>query len=109
MSTSYSRREFTEAIAAAAVLPFIGRGLPALGGRPVRRDGPDAARPVADPSALARALTDAVRATYGERLSAADLATVAAAIEANLRRAEQVRRLPLTNGDEPLGIAMLEP
>ena len=42
-----------------------------------------------------------IRAQYGERLSEADLTTITQQIAAGLERAEKIRKVALTNGDEP--------
>ena len=54
-----------------------------------------------EPSALARALAEAIRVQYGARLQAGDLDTITKQIQASLERAEQVRKVDLANGDEP--------
>jgi hypothetical protein len=90
-----NRREFAEALALAALAPMLGGGLPAL----ALPAFPAAA--AGEPAALAKALTDAIRAQYGGRLSEADLAVVTRQIEVSLERAAKVRQVPLSNGDEP--------
>jgi hypothetical protein len=93
-----SRREFTEMVAAAAVAPLIADP----SGRTRIRDGAEAVPPPpADVDAEARALTDAVRAKYGDRLSVEELETVRRQIADTLRRAERLRAVELANGDEP--------
>jgi hypothetical protein len=91
-----SRREFAEAVALATLAPLLGPGPTGLG--PLRLPLDPAA---GDPAALARALAGAIRAQYGDRLDAADLATITRQIEASLDRAAKVRKIPLANGDEP--------
>jgi hypothetical protein len=91
-----SRRDFAEAIALVGLAPLLGAPpgvlrLPAL--------GPAAA--VEDAASLAKALAGAIRAQYGARLSDADLGVITRQIEAVLERAAKVRKVPLTNGDEP--------
>jgi hypothetical protein len=90
-----SRRDFAEAIALAGLAPLLGVG-------------PGSRMPVLDPAvavedlpSLARALAGVVRAQYADRLSEADLATIARQIEASLERAAKVRKVALANGDEP--------
>jgi hypothetical protein len=46
-------------------------------------------------------LAGVIRAQYGDRLSAADLAAVTRQIANGLERAAKVRKLALVNGDEP--------
>ena len=54
-----------------------------------------------EPSALARALAEAIRVQYGGRLQAGDLDTITKQIQASLERAAEIRKLELANGDEP--------
>jgi hypothetical protein len=97
-----NRREFAEAIALAALVPVLGTGAGAIRWPGALAAGSPAAGLVAHESrALAEALTGAIRAQYGDRLSEADLAVVTRQIEAGLERAEKVRKAALTNGDEP--------
>jgi hypothetical protein len=56
---------------------------------------------VAPPGALAQALTGVIRSQYGSRLSAKDLKTIAGQIQTGLERIDQLRKVQLTNGDEP--------
>jgi hypothetical protein len=91
-----SRREFAEAIALASLIPFLGErtglaSLPML--EPVIG--------LEDPSSLAKALAGAIRAQYGDRLSEADIGVITRQIQSSLERAAKVRRVPLTNADEP--------
>ena len=90
-----SRRDFAEAIALAGLAPWLGVGpdfvrLPPLGPGIVE-----------DLPALAKALTGVVRAQYAGRLSEADLATIGRQIESSLERAVKVRKVAVSNGDEP--------
>ena len=90
-----NRREFAEALALSALAPMLGTGWPTPG-LPSSR-----AAAAENPGALAEALAGAIRAQYGDRLSEADLAVVTRQIEASLERAAKVRKVPLSNGDEP--------
>ena len=54
-----------------------------------------------DPASLAKALTGAVRAQYGDRLLEADFDVISHQIQAGLERAAKLRKVPLSNGDEP--------
>jgi len=56
---------------------------------------------VEDPGALAKALTEVIRAQYGSRLSPKDLSTVAQQIQKGLERVDQLKKVKLANGDEP--------
>jgi hypothetical protein len=95
-----SRREFAEAVALAALAPMVGGRLDGIRW-PAVKAGAVGGSGIEDPGAMAKALAAAIRAQYGDRLSAADLATVTRQIEAGLERAEKVRQVPLGNGDEP--------
>ena len=89
-----NRREFAEALALSALAPMLGTGWPTPG-------LPSSRAAAENPGALAKALAGAIRVQYGDRLSAADLAVVTRQIEASLERAAKVRKVPLSNGDEP--------
>jgi hypothetical protein len=93
-----SRRSFAESLAAAALAPLI--GAPPESIRLARWTNP-AQEVRADPTALAKALTEVIRAQYGSRLSSGDLATVARQVQAGLERVDQLRKAELANGDEP--------
>jgi hypothetical protein len=56
---------------------------------------------VAEPGALAKALTEVIRAQYGSRLSPKDLSTIAQQIQNGLVRVDQLKKVNLANGDEP--------
>jgi hypothetical protein len=93
-----SRRSFAESLAAAALAPLIGAA-PA----PIRlaRGTAGAGGVSEDPAALAKALTDVIRAQYGSRLSSGDLTTIARQIQTGLERVDQLKKVALANGDEP--------
>jgi hypothetical protein len=91
-----SRRDFAEAIALAGLAPLLG-----VAPGSVRPSTLDPAAAAEDLPSLARALAGVVRAQYPDRLSEADLATVARQIESSLERAAKVRKVALANGDEP--------
>jgi hypothetical protein len=93
-----SRRSFAESIAAAALAPLIGTPPESIR---LARWTAGAQRVSEDPGALAKALTEVIRAQYGSRLSAADLATIAHQIQTGLERVDQLRKVKLANGDEP--------
>ncbi|HEV2085447.1 MAG TPA: hypothetical protein VGR09_10210 [Gemmatimonadales bacterium] len=56
---------------------------------------------VGEPGALAKALTEVIRALYGSRLSPKDLSTIAQQIQNGLERVDQLKKVNLANGDEP--------
>lgn len=101
--TEMNRRAFAESVLAAALLPVLGHGIPALPAEwwPSNETGPPGIAGAADLDALVEALTAAVRAQYGDRLGADDLAAVSRQIRNALGRAEQMRAVELANGDEP--------
>ncbi len=97
-----SRREFAEAVALAALVPVLGAGAgPIRWPIPLTGGAPAAGLAAHEPSALARALAGVIRAQYGDRLSEADLTVVTRQIENGLERADKIRKVTLTNGDEP--------
>jgi len=98
------RREFAESVALAALAPLLGAGAPGLNLGPLLGTvaATDALLATGDePSALARALAEAIRVQYGGRLQAGDLDTITKQIQSTLERADQIRKLDLANGDEP--------
>jgi hypothetical protein len=94
-----SRRSFAESLAVAALAPLIGvrpesiRLSLGVGLTPERLDD--------DPGALAQALAEVIRTQYGSRLSAADLITITGQIQAGLEGVDRLRKVNLSNGDEP--------
>ena len=79
---------------------------PLIGARPesIRLARWEAALPpgaVEAPGALAKALTEVIRAQYGSRLSPKDLSTIAQQIQNGLERVDQLKKVDLANGDEP--------
>lgn len=104
-----SRRRFAESVVTGALVPLLGVG--AVPGPAWWATLPDAEAAVApgDLDALAEALTAAVRAQFGDRLSEADLAVVTRQIRTSLERAEQIRKVELGNGDEPDSVFFAPP
>jgi len=90
-----TRRDFAEAIALAGLAPLLGVGAGRL------RPAPIAPAAIEDLPSLAKALAGVVRAQYGGRLTEADLATIGRQIESSLERAAKIRKVALSNGDEP--------
>lgn len=93
-----SRRSFAESLAVAALAPLIGVRPESIRLSPGVGPLPQVAE---DPSALAKALAEVIRSQYGSRLSAADLTTITKQIQTGLERVDQLRKVELTNGDEP--------
>jgi hypothetical protein len=97
-----NRREFAEAIALASLAPVLGTGAAPIRWPGALASGASVEELAAlEPGALAEALAGVIRAQYGSRLSEADLAVVTRQIETGLERAEKIRKVSLTNGDEP--------
>lgn len=112
-SNDLTRRDFARAAVAAAVAPALaacataapGTG-PASASPSASAPAPVAATPAAsanpqEPTALARALMDAVRAQYGDRMTEAEMAKVQRSISGVLSTAERLRRFPLPIWAEP--------
>ena len=91
-----SRREFAEAIALVSLIPLLGDRA-ALGSLPAL----ESVAGLEDPASLAKTLAGAIRSQYGDRLSEADIGVITRQIQSSLERAAKVRKVPLTNGDEP--------
>jgi hypothetical protein len=97
--TDLSRRSFAELVALAVLAPLI--GAPPESIRLAKWEMPLPRGGVAEPGALAKALTDVIRAQYGSRLSPKDLSTIAQQIQNGLERVDQLKKVDLANGDEP--------
>jgi hypothetical protein len=96
--TDLSRRAFAESLAAAALAPLVGVRPQSI------HLAPHAIAPMrhaSDPGRLAKALAEVIRTQYGSRLSAGDLATITAQIQTGLERVDRLRKVDLTNGDQP--------
>lgn len=94
-----SRRSFAESLAVAALAPLIG-----VRPETIRLTAwtPAASLEAGDePGAVAKALAEVIRRQYRSRLSEEDLATVTRQIQVGLDRVDQLRKVGLTNGDEP--------
>lgn len=103
-----SRRRFAESVVTGALVPLLGVGVAPGPAWWATLPDADAVAP-GDLDALAEALTAAVRAQFGDRLSAADLAVVTRQIRTSLERAEQIRKVELGNGDEPDSVFFAPP
>lgn len=102
-----SRRDFARAAVAAAVAPALaacGGTTPETAPAPaagVPAPAPAAAANPQEPTPLARALMEAVRVQYGDRMNEAELAKVQRGISGVLSTAERLRRFPLPIATEP--------
>jgi hypothetical protein len=103
-SVTTSRRAFARTLAAAAAGPAL---LPAaaLGQTPPPAATPAAApTPVPTPeapSSVAEALTEVVRIRWGRHLSGEQLGEIAKTLDGRLKGAEAMKKVKLTNADEP--------
>jgi hypothetical protein len=108
-----TRRDFAKAAVAAAVAPALAACATTM---PEMAPGPDPApaatapAPAAasapgggqqEPTPLARALAEAIRVQYGDRMTEAEMAKVQRSISGVLSTAERVRRFPLPISTEP--------
>jgi hypothetical protein len=94
-----SRRSFAESLAVAALASLLN-----VTPGSIQLTGwtrASSSRLTGNPGALARALTRAIQAQYGSRLSVKDLSTIAQQIQNGLERIEQLKTVKLANGDEP--------
>lgn len=111
-TSDLSRRAFARAAVAAVAVPVLAP-LAACAGTPPQTAPAPAASPAAqpdsaaaaprpqEPTPLARALADAVRAQYGGRMTDAEMAKVQRGISGILQTAERLRQFPLPISTEP--------
>jgi hypothetical protein len=92
-----SRRAFarTLAVAAAAPAPPPAAALGPAAPTPTPVPTPEA------PSSVAEALTEVVRIRWGKHLSGEQLGDIAKALDGRLKGAEAMKKVKLTNADEP--------
>lgn len=114
-SNDLSRRDFARAAVAAAVAPALAAcaGTPPPETAPTPTPGVPAPNPTTaattpaaapdrqEPTPVARALMDVIRAQYGERMTEAEMAKVQRSISGVLATAERLRRFPLPISTEP--------
>ena len=113
-SNELTRRDFAKAAVAAAVAPALAAcATAAPGTTPTPTPGVPAPGPTAaaatpaaapgrqEPTPLARALAEAVRVQYGDRMTEEEMAKVQRSISGVLSTAERVRRFPLPIATEP--------
>jgi hypothetical protein len=102
-----SRRAFARTLAAAAAAPALlpaaalGQTAPAATPAAAATPAPTSTPMPEAPSSAAEALTEVVRIRWGKHLSGEQLGDVAKAIDGRLRGAEAMRKVTLTNADEP--------
>ncbi len=97
-----SRRRFAKALAAAAATPAL---LPAAAlaqaAAPTPSPAPTPAPTPEAPSSAAEALTEVVRIRWGKNLSGEQLESISKSIDGRLKGAEAMKKVKLTNADEP--------
>ena len=105
-SPDLTRRDFAKAAVAAVAVPVLAplaactASPPAVAPAPAAPAQPAAAQqPPPDP--LAQALGDAIRAQYGERMTAQEMESVRRSIAGSLRTAQRLREFPLPIATEP--------
>ncbi len=101
---SPSRRLFAKSLALAAAAPALSGAATALGQTAPAPSPAPSPTPVPTPeapSSAAEALTEVVRIRWGRHLSGEQLSEIAKALDGRLRGAEAMKKVPLTNADEP--------
>jgi hypothetical protein len=108
-SNDLTRRDFAKAAVAVAVTPALA-ACAAAAPEPAPAAPASAPAPAAapastgaqqEPTPLARALAEAVRVQYGDRMTEAEMAKVQRGISGVLATAERLRRFPLPIATEP--------
>lgn len=103
-TSSPSRRLFAKSLALAAAAPALAGAATALGQTTPSPSPVPAPTPVPTPeapSSVAEALTEVVRIRWGRHLSGEQLGEIAKALDRRLHGAEAMKKVPLTNADEP--------
>jgi hypothetical protein len=105
---SPSRRGFAKSLALAAAAPaFTGAGValgqaaPAPSPAPTPTPVPTPVPTPEAPSSAAEALTEVVRIRWGKHLSGEQLGEIAKSLDGRLKGAEAMKKVALTNVDEP--------
>ncbi len=102
-----SRRAFAKTLAAAAAAPAllpaaaIGQATAPATATPPATPPPAPVPTPEAPSSVAEALTEVVRIRWGKHLSGEQLGDIAKSLDGRLRGAEAMRKVKLTNADEP--------
>ncbi|HEX6368334.1 MAG TPA: hypothetical protein VF006_05345 [Longimicrobium sp.] len=109
-SNDLTRRDFAKAAVAAAVAPALAAcattapetaPTPAAEPTPAPAAAPAAGGAAQEPTPLARALAEAIRVQYGDRMTEAEMAKVQRTVSGVLSTAERLRRFPLPISAEP--------
>ncbi len=107
---SPSRRLFAKSLAFAAAAPALAGAAAALGqSAPTPSPAPTPVPTPDAPSSVAEALTEVARIRWGRHLSGEQLGEIAKALDGRLRGAEAMKKVPLTNADEPDVVFFAEP
>ena len=95
-----ARRSFLKSLAMAPLLPA---GLAQVAPNPPQPPSPaPAASPSETPSPMAESLAEAARHRFGAHYEPGDVNEIRKAIHGNLQAADRLRKLELTNADEPV-------
>ena len=103
---SPSRRGFAKRLVLAAAAPALAGAAAALGETapapsPAPTSVPTPTLTPEAPSSAAEALTEVARIRWGKHLSGEQLGEIAKTIDGRLRSADAMKKVPLTNADEP--------
>jgi hypothetical protein len=99
---SPSRRGFAKSLVLAAAAPALGGAGIALGQMPPTPSPTPIPVPTPEtPSSAAEALTEVVRIRWGKHLSGEQLGEIAKSLDGRLKGAEAMKKVALTNADEP--------
>lgn len=100
-----SRRAFAKTLAVAAaapaLLPAAALGQAAPAATPTSALTPTPVPTPEAPSSVAEALTEVVRIRWGKNLSGEQLGQIAKALDGRLKAGEAMKKVRLTNADEP--------
>ncbi|MCM3878115.1 MAG: hypothetical protein NEA02_17090 [Thermoanaerobaculia bacterium] len=102
LSPSPSRRGFAKSLALAAAAPALAGAGIALGQTaPAPTSAPTPIPTPEAPSSVAEALTEVVRIRWGKHLTGEQLGEIAKTLDGRLKGAEAMKKVKLTNADEP--------
>lgn len=97
-----TRRIFAKALATSAAVPALLPAAAAFGQiTPTATPTPTPVPTPEAPSSVAEALTEVVRIRWGKHLSGDQLGEIAKSLDGRLKGAEAMKKVKLTNADEP--------
>jgi hypothetical protein len=99
------RRSFLKSLAAAPLLPVA---LTQVAPNPPQPPSPTPG-PSDVPSPMAESLAEAARHRFGVHFEPGDMDEIRKAIHANLQAADRLRKVKLTNADEPVTLFAAQP